>query len=115
MKIFLCARILTGVGINQFVADGPLWTTVLFLGFPTKAKGGELIVFEKMDAQLTEQLNTVERKNARNHLQEFNYKSITPVAGRLCKFPGHLPHAVFGYESAENDAWCLSIILAEFC
>ena len=99
---------------NQFAADAPLWTTVLFLDFPAKAKGAELIVFENMDAQLIQKLETVERKHARNYLQDFNYKTVTPVPGRLYKFSGHLPHAVFGYESEQNDIWRLSIILAEF-
>lgn len=100
---------------HDFSSDAPTWTKVMFLDFPGDGKGGELLVFEHTNEQIMEQLDAINRINARSAWAMYKPYIVDPIPGRICTFQGQLPHAVMGYTTHENEIWRLSIILAEFC
>lgn len=96
---------------GQFYDETPTWTQVMFLNFNSHARGGELLIFHPEQAAL---LHRLPRENARTNITSLEPIIIKPVAGRICKFDGVLPHAVLGYETSVDSDWRLSIVLAEF-
>ncbi len=99
---------------HGFSRETPLWTTVMFLKFPLLCEGGELVIFENTDELQMSYLDAMERRNGRNQLHGFKAQLLTPELGRVCRFPGHLPHAVLGYSESSDQTQRLSIVLAEF-
>ena len=97
---------------DEFKPQSATWTMVMFLDFSPAAVGGELVVFEEPAEFDT--VETLERKNVRHLLKKYRTKIIEPIPGRVCKLPGHLPHAVLGYDGREEENWRLTLILAEF-
>lgn len=96
---------------DGFSAAPPRWTTVVFIDFPTRARGGELVVFPHGAFDASE---PVPRDGAREAVARHQGVLVTPRPGRACRMAGDQPHAVIGYSAAPEDAWRLAIVLAEF-
>ena len=96
---------------DGFGRHAPLFTAVVFLDFPSGRAGGELVVFAP-DAFA--QAEPPGRDDARATLALHGGMLITPRPGRLCRFAGHHPHAVLGYDGGANEPWRMSAVLAEF-
>ena len=96
---------------DGFGRHAPRWTAVAFLDFPAGRAGGELVVFPP-DAFA--QAEPAGRDDARRTVESHGSMLITPKPGRLCRFAGHHPHAVLGYDGTPTDAWRMSAVLAEF-
>ncbi|WP_163988852.1 2OG-Fe(II) oxygenase [Pyxidicoccus caerfyrddinensis] len=101
---------------RRWLGDGfgsapPRWTTMVYLDFPTDARGGELAVFPRgaFDAS-----GPVSRDGARQTVEHHHGVLVTPLPGRACRLSGELPHAVLGYSAAPQATWRLAIVLAEF-
>ncbi len=94
-----------------FARRPPSWTTVVFLEFPPRGFGGELVVFPR---GAFEDSAPVPRKDARGTVVHRGGVLIPPRPGRACRFAGDLPHAVLGYSAAPDDAWRLAIVIAKF-
>jgi hypothetical protein len=96
---------------DGFGRHAPRFTAIVFLDFPTGRTGGEFVVFPP-DAWA--HAEPVGRDDARRTVALHGGMLITPRPGRLCRFAGHHPHAVLGYDGAANEPWRMSAVLAEF-